>query len=80
MLLSKTLDIHDNRNPFIYFGTCAVYDIESISLPYTKHKLAMEQLVLEKPNRNIFRLPHVGEPNAAENTLMRYFYSKIKNR
>lgn len=83
-LLEKKLLIEDLINfakdrKFIYFSTCSIYDTYSEISDYTKHKIAMENLVTNKSNNYIIiRLPQIIGKNS-ENQLIAFLFNSIQN-
>lgn len=64
-------------NPFVYFSTCSIYDVESINTPYVQHKLAMEDLVRRLSNHLIVRLPQVAGKTPNPHTLLNFLHARI---
>lgn len=77
-LLDFYLEKYGKNKHFVYFSTCSVYDTYFERSEYTKHKINMEKIIIEKAfNYNIFRLPQVlGKNN--KNQLIGFFYESIK--
>lgn len=77
-LLRVYLDKYKKNKYFIYFSTCSMYDTYFEKNAYTKHKLKMEQIIIENAMKyNIFRLSQVlGENN--KNQLIGFLYNSIK--
>jgi len=67
------------KHPFLYFGTCSVYDPDAQTKAYVIHKQMMEALALSHPVGYVIRLPQVAGPNAPYNTLIAALVSKIRN-
>ena len=63
----------------IYFSTCSIYDQDTNSSEYVKHKLHMESIVLKYPNNIVFRLPQIAGPNAPSNTILSNIKEKINS-
>ncbi len=77
-LLINTLAQATDDRPFLYFGTCSVYDPDVCDRPYVRHKQAMEALVLSHPVGLVVRLPQVAGPNAPPNTLLASLVARIR--
>lgn len=77
-LLSLYLEKYGNSTYFIYFSTCSAFDTYFDRSAYTKHKINMEQIIIEKALKyNIFRLPQVlGKNN--KNQLVGFLSDAIK--
>ena len=75
--LEQALNEHTRANPFVYFSTCSIYDLESINTPYVLHKLAMEALVCRLPCHLIVRLPQVAGKTPNPHTLLNFLYARI---
>jgi nucleoside-diphosphate-sugar epimerase len=77
-LLDFYLEKYGKNKHFVYFSTCSVYDTYFERSEYSKHKINMEKIIIEKAfNYNIFRLPQVlGKNN--KNQLIGFFYESIK--
>jgi len=71
--------IKENQDKiFVYFGTCSVYDESSKSLPYIKHKLAMERMIKEYHNNyHIFRISNLAGKTNNAHTVLNYFFLHI---
>lgn len=78
-LLNLYLEEYGNSKYFIYFSTCSIFDTYFGKSAYTKHKINMENNIIEKAlNYNIFRLSQVlGKNN--KNQLVRFLFDVIKN-
>lgn len=78
VLLKNYLKKYGKNKHFIYFSTCSIDDTYFERSEYTKHKINMEKIIIEKAfNYNIFRLPQVlGKNN--KNQLIGFFYESIK--
>lgn len=78
LLLNYYLEKYGKSKHFIYFSTCSIYDTYFERSEYTKHKINMEKIIIEKAfNYNIFRLPQVlGKNN--KNQLIGFLYESIK--
>jgi nucleoside-diphosphate-sugar epimerase len=65
----------------IYFSTCSVEDPYVKHSKYVQHKVAMENMVLEKPSSYVIRLPQVVGKSSNKNTVIGYLahhiYSQI---
>jgi nucleoside-diphosphate-sugar epimerase len=77
-LLSHALDETPPAIPFLYFGTCSIYDPDALAKAYVIHKVEMEELVFSHPAGCVIRLPQLAGPNAPSNTLLSALVSKIK--
>lgn len=77
VLLKNYLKKYGKNKHFIYFSTCSIYDTYFERSEYTKHKIKMEKIVIEKAfSYNIFRLPQVlGKNN--RNQLIGFLYEAI---
>lgn len=77
LLLNDYLEKYGKNKYFIYFSTCSVYDTYFERSEYTKHKINMEKIIIEKAfSYNIFRLPQVlGKNN--KNQLIGFLYESI---
>lgn len=64
-------------DPFVYFGTCSVADLEAQNTPYVQHKLAMERLVSAHPRHLILRLPLIAGKTPNPHTLLNFLYARI---
>lgn len=78
LLLNDYLEKYGKNKHFIYFSTCSVYDTYFERSEYSKHKINMEKIIIEKAfSYNIFRLPQVlGNNN--KNQLIGFLYESIK--
>jgi len=77
-LLLNTIEETSQTVPFLYFGTCSIYDPDALAKAYVVHKREMEKLVLSHPAGCVIRLPQLAGPNAPPNTLLSVLVSKIK--
>ena len=77
-LLSVTLKEVAHRGPFLYFGTCSIYDSELNCKPYVTHKKSMENMVLSYPTGCVVRLPQLAGSGAPANTLIPFLVTKIR--
>ena len=77
-LLDFYLEKYGKNKHFVYFSTCSVYDTYFERSEYSKHKINMEKIIIEKAfSYNIFRLPQVlGKNN--KNQLIGFLYESIK--
>lgn len=75
-LLSQTLEVYSGKK-IVYFGTCSIYDLDIIESPYVQHKIAMEKLVAEYSNYQIFRLPIIAGHSKNPHTLLNFLYNKV---
>lgn len=78
-LLRETINKYFNKK-IIYFSTCSMYDTYFEMSEYTKHKIKMEEIILENVKQyTIFRLPQVlGKNNKKQ--LIGFLYEQIKNK
>jgi nucleoside-diphosphate-sugar epimerase len=76
--LAISLAESSRARPFLYFGTCSVYDPDAQASPYLAHKLEMEALALSHPRGHVIRLPQLAGPNAPPETLVSALVSKIR--
>ena len=76
-LLDFYLEKYGKNKHFVYFSTCSVYDTYFERSEYSKHKINMEKIIIEKAfSYNIFRLPQVlGKNN--KNQLIGFLYESI---
>lgn len=77
-LLAASLAQAPHAHPFLYFGTCSVYDPDAQAKAYVLHKQRMEALALSHPAGCVIRLPQVAGPNAPPNTLIAALVGKIR--
>jgi dTDP-4-dehydrorhamnose reductase len=77
-LLNLYLEKYGKSTYFIYFSTCSAFDTYFDRSAYTKHKINMEQIIIEKALKyNIFRLSQVlGKNN--KNQLVGFLSDAIK--
>lgn len=61
----------DSNTTLFYFSTCSIYDTQANSM-YVAHKLRMENLVAQRGNFTIFRLPQVVGFSRNKFTLTNY--------
>ncbi len=73
-LLRRTLEKADT---ILYFGSCSVLDPEMAQTPYVRHKLQMEDLVIQAPRHAIFRLPQVVGRSSNPNLLTNFLRDRI---
>jgi nucleoside-diphosphate-sugar epimerase len=71
-LLQETIEQLTPEVILVYFGTCSVYDPDSIGSPYLSHKLSMESLVTEHSRYLICRLPQLAGRSDNPHTLLNY--------
>jgi len=65
----------------LYFSTCSVYDPSRNNNLYVKHKLNIENFIKDSFQKFlIVRLPEVVGKNSNVNTLVNFFFNKIKNK
>ena len=62
---------------FVYFSTCSVEDPWSKSSAYVRHKLALEDLVRQRGNYLVFRLPQVAGRTPNPHTILNYLHARI---
>lgn len=77
-LLSDSLGKACVARPFIYFGTCSVYDPDAQKKAYVRHKVEMEALVLSHAAGRVIRLPQIAGPNPPPNTLIASLVAKVR--
>ncbi len=75
-LLIEKLSVVDEKNKFIYFSTCSIPYVNS---PYITHKIKMEDLVKQRKNFHIFRLPQVVGYSFNKFTLTNHIRNCIVN-
>jgi nucleoside-diphosphate-sugar epimerase len=75
--LEYALASSQEKTVFVYFSTCSIYDEELSDSAYVKHKLAMEELVANRTNHLIFRLPQVVGYTPNPHTLLNFLYARI---
>ncbi len=70
----------DNKKILLYLSTCSIQDPSRNQNPYVINKLEIENFI-KKNFRNFFivRLPEVVGKNSNSNTLINFFFNKIKN-
>lgn len=67
-----------SRSLFIYFGTCSIYDPSMRGAYYIRHKLKMEQIIVDSGLPYlIFRLPQIVGKSNNDSTLTNYLFSNI---
>jgi nucleoside-diphosphate-sugar epimerase len=78
LILKKISENPDKT--FIYFSTCSMFDPAARDSMYVRHKLAMEELIVNKAGKfRIFRITQiVGKTN--NNTLINFLVNKIRNQ
>ncbi len=78
-LLIDTLEKY-NDYYFIYFSTCSIYDGLMKETPYVKHKLQMEDIIINRcKNYLICRVSNVVGFNGNPNTLINFLYKNISD-
>lgn len=79
-LLESVISQTDKEITIVYFSTCSVYDdaIKRTSY-YIDHKLKMENIVLNRSNSSVFRLPQVAGNSNNSMTLLNYLSNSIDN-
>ena len=71
----------NKKNTILYFSTCSIGDPSRNNNEYIKHKLIIENFIkLNFEKYLIIRLPEVVGNTKNENTLIKFFFNKIKNR
>lgn len=74
--LSKKID---KNKTILYFSTCSIVDPSRNKNFYVKHKLDVENLIKKNFNKFlIIRLPEVVGKSINNNTLLNFFFDKIK--
>jgi nucleoside-diphosphate-sugar epimerase len=72
-----------NENPekiFIYFSTCSIYDVSLNNSAYVKHKLRMENIIVQSDLKYcIFRLSNLAGYSKNPNTVLNYFVQHISS-
>jgi UDP-2-acetamido-2,6-beta-L-arabino-hexul-4-ose reductase len=76
--LSASLGEAHPASPFIYFGTCSVYDPDGQKKAYVRHKLEMEALVLSHSQGRVIRLPQIAGPKPPPNTLIASLVAQVR--
>ena len=67
-----------SRSLLIYFGTCSIYDPSMRGTHYIRHKLKMEQIIVDSGLPYlIFRLPQIVGKSNNDSTLTNYLFSNI---
>lgn len=76
-----TESIKNNRSKkLVYFSTCSIEDPDLKNTPYSKHKLAMEELIKTNAEKYfIFRLSNLAGHTDNQHTILNFFYQHIKN-
>ena len=77
-LLKKSV-LTSGSVPFFYFSTCSVYLSQSLYTPYIKHKIDMEDLVLDSKGGVVIRLPQLAGRSGNRSNLLRFFYESIRD-
>lgn len=77
LLLQKTIAGLNSGSTFVYFSTCSIYETQSKSM-YISHKIEMENIVSQRGNYIIFRLPQVVGLTDNKFTLTNYIANCIK--
>lgn len=71
----------DKKNTILYFSTCSIDDSSRNNNEYIKNKLIIENFIkLNFEKYLIIRLPEVVGYTKNENTLIKFFFNKIKNK
>ena len=71
----------NKKNTILYFSTCSIGDPSRNNDKYIKHKLIIENFIrLNFEKYLIIRLPEVVGNTKNENTLIKFFFNKIKNK
>ena len=77
--LSLVRNINTN-DKVVYFSTCSIYDPLLVDNQYVKHKLKVEEMLIDKFNDLlIIRLPQLLGYGGNPNNLVNYLYFSIKN-
>jgi nucleoside-diphosphate-sugar epimerase len=78
----RLYDFRDKINKskiLLYFGTCSSYDPSRNKNPYVKNKLEIENFIKKNFQKYlIIRLPKVVGKSINSNTLINFFFEKIK--
>lgn len=78
-LLLSTLKKHLNKDLFLYFSTCSIYDTSVNQRLYVKHKMEMEKLIVNSGvNFLILRVSNLVGEGGNPNTVMNYFVNAVK--
>ncbi len=71
----------NEEETLLYFSTCSIEDPSRNKNLYVKHKLEIEHVIKENFKKYlIVRLPEVVGNNSNTNTLVNFFFNKIKNK
>ena len=71
----------DKKNKILYFSTCSIGDPSRNNNEYIKNKLILENYIKSNFEKYlIIRLPEVVGHTKNDNTLIKFFYNKIKNK
>ena len=71
----------DKKNKILYFSTCSIDDSSRNNNEYIKNKLILENYIKSNFEKYlIIRLPEVVGHTKNDNTLIKFFYNKIKNK
>ncbi|MBS0570191.1 MAG: NAD-dependent epimerase/dehydratase family protein [Proteobacteria bacterium] len=62
---------------FVYLSTCSIGDPEANSMPYVRHKLAMEEVARRHQQHLVLRLPQLAGSTPNPHTLLNYLYARI---
>jgi nucleoside-diphosphate-sugar epimerase len=78
LLVEHTLKSNPN-SLFVYFSTCSINDPSLQQKPYLKHKLNIEQMIVESGNRYmIFRVSNVAGRGGNPKTIFHYLVHAIR--
>ena len=77
LCLTQSMAVAPTQDLFIYFSTCSICDPSMQDSPYVKHKVRMENLVKQRSNYLIFRLPQVVSFTPNPHTLLNALYAYI---
>lgn len=61
----------------VYFSTCSIGDPWSQDNAYTQHKRKLEEIVRDRGNHLVVRLPQVAGETPNPHTLLNYLYNRI---
>lgn len=77
LLVNHTLN---QKNKFIYFSTCSIYDPSKKTSPYVLHKLNMEEIIRKNcTNYLILRVGNAVGKGGNDNTLINYLIQRIQH-
>jgi nucleoside-diphosphate-sugar epimerase len=71
--------IKNNKDKlFVYFSTCSIYDLSMLQSPYVRHKIKMENFIMEHcPQFIIFRITNPIGYTKNTHTVVNYFIKNI---